>query len=257
MGHDSHVPTPTEDKVAATATASQPVSSKEPREVSHVALDPKSEAFIPWEGWYFYFLNIPDMIARSQVIRRIHTKARSPPRQWSYKRITLLGDAAHTYPPYGSHGANNAILDARALTECLTTTVSMQFPIDCRHQELVQALRTHEMIRRDEAKALQKKLRLSEDSTLTAEVQKRCIVATDDLQKHSRLTEYKRVRGRVADVMSETEGLEVLANFKDGTYLQAQRMRLLWYSSSRKAQIISRMKFLLKEQGHADIGAHT
>jgi 2-polyprenyl-6-methoxyphenol hydroxylase-like FAD-dependent oxidoreductase len=40
---------------------------------------------------------------------------------WSYGRVTLLGDAAHPMVPRGSNGAGQAILDARALAECLST----------------------------------------------------------------------------------------------------------------------------------------
>jgi 2-polyprenyl-6-methoxyphenol hydroxylase-like FAD-dependent oxidoreductase len=40
--------------------------------------------------------------------------------RWSFGRITLLGDAAHPMVPRGSNGAGQAIIDSRALTECLT-----------------------------------------------------------------------------------------------------------------------------------------
>jgi 5-methylphenazine-1-carboxylate 1-monooxygenase len=38
---------------------------------------------------------------------------------WSFGGVTLLGDAAHPMVPRGSNGAGQAILDARALAECL------------------------------------------------------------------------------------------------------------------------------------------
>ena len=41
--------------------------------------------------------------------------------RWSFGRVTLLGDAAHPMYPIGSNGASQAILDAPALTEALTT----------------------------------------------------------------------------------------------------------------------------------------
>src|SRR5471030_893685 len=41
--------------------------------------------------------------------------------RWSHGRITLLGDAAHPMVPRGSNGAGQAIVDARALTDCLAT----------------------------------------------------------------------------------------------------------------------------------------
>ena len=40
--------------------------------------------------------------------------------QWSFGRVTLLGDAAHPMLPRGANGAAQAILDCRALSESLT-----------------------------------------------------------------------------------------------------------------------------------------
>ena len=47
---------------------------------------------------------------------------RDPVPQWSFGRVTLLGDAAHPMYPVGSNGASQAVLDARALAERLTET---------------------------------------------------------------------------------------------------------------------------------------
>jgi len=44
---------------------------------------------------------------------------KDPLPRWSFGRITLLGDAAHPMYPRGSNGAGQAILDARALADCL------------------------------------------------------------------------------------------------------------------------------------------
>jgi 2-polyprenyl-6-methoxyphenol hydroxylase-like FAD-dependent oxidoreductase len=44
---------------------------------------------------------------------------RDPVPQWSFGRITLLGDAAHPMYPVGSNGASQAVLDARCLSDAL------------------------------------------------------------------------------------------------------------------------------------------
>ena len=44
---------------------------------------------------------------------------REPLDQWSFGRVTLLGDAAHPMYPVGSNGASQAILDARCLADGL------------------------------------------------------------------------------------------------------------------------------------------
>jgi len=55
---------------------------------------------------------------------------RQPIPQWSTKRITLLGDAAHSMLPTLGQGANSAIADAdsiaRALSECATIEEALQ-----------------------------------------------------------------------------------------------------------------------------------
>ncbi len=42
---------------------------------------------------------------------------RDPVEQWTFDRVTLLGDAAHPMYPVGSNGASQAILDARCLAD--------------------------------------------------------------------------------------------------------------------------------------------
>jgi 5-methylphenazine-1-carboxylate 1-monooxygenase len=44
---------------------------------------------------------------------------RDPLRNWSFGRVTLLGDAAHPMYPVGSNGAAQALLDARCLSDWL------------------------------------------------------------------------------------------------------------------------------------------
>lgn len=44
---------------------------------------------------------------------------RDPVGQWTFDRVTLLGDAAHPMYPVGSNGASQAILDARCLADRL------------------------------------------------------------------------------------------------------------------------------------------
>lgn len=46
---------------------------------------------------------------------------RDPLPWWTDGRVTLLGDAAHPMYPVGSNGASQAIIDARALADALTT----------------------------------------------------------------------------------------------------------------------------------------
>lgn len=44
---------------------------------------------------------------------------RDPLPQWTFGRVTLIGDAAHPMYPIGSNGPSQAILDSEALEQCV------------------------------------------------------------------------------------------------------------------------------------------
>jgi 2-polyprenyl-6-methoxyphenol hydroxylase-like FAD-dependent oxidoreductase len=72
-----------------------------------------------YRGWTFNWLNVPAMIRASETVYEFPMSDRDPLSQWSFNRVTLLGDAAHPMYPIGSNGASQAILDAESLTGCL------------------------------------------------------------------------------------------------------------------------------------------
>ncbi|HKW95312.1 MAG TPA: flavin-dependent oxidoreductase [Methylomirabilota bacterium] len=78
------------------------------------------EDFLPiYAGWTFDWLDIPDLLRRSDVIFEYPMVDKDPIDRWTFGRVTLLGDAAHPMYPRGSNGAAQAILDARALADRL------------------------------------------------------------------------------------------------------------------------------------------
>jgi 2-polyprenyl-6-methoxyphenol hydroxylase-like FAD-dependent oxidoreductase len=72
-----------------------------------------------YERWTFDWLDIPDLIRRSEAIFEYPMVDKDPIGRWTFGRVTLLGDAAHPMYPRGSNGAAQAILDARTLASCL------------------------------------------------------------------------------------------------------------------------------------------
>ena len=62
------------------------------------------------------------MMRHADAILEFPMIDQDPLPQWSFGRITLLGDAAHPMLPRGANGAAQAILDCRALTDCLTAS---------------------------------------------------------------------------------------------------------------------------------------
>jgi 5-methylphenazine-1-carboxylate 1-monooxygenase len=69
--------------------------------------------------WRFDWLDVPAMIGAAEMILEFPMVDQEPLPRWSFGRVSLLGDAAHPMVPRGSNGAGQAILDARALTDCL------------------------------------------------------------------------------------------------------------------------------------------
>jgi 2-polyprenyl-6-methoxyphenol hydroxylase-like FAD-dependent oxidoreductase len=72
-----------------------------------------------YASWRFDWLDVPDLIRRSDVIFEYPMVDRDPVDRWTFGRVTLLGDAAHPMYPRGSNGAAQAIIDARVLADRL------------------------------------------------------------------------------------------------------------------------------------------
>ena len=75
------------------------------------------EEFLPWfKDWKFDWLDVPGLIRNCPHAYEYPLVDRDPIAQWTFGRVTLMGDAAHPMYPIGSNGASQAILDARVLT---------------------------------------------------------------------------------------------------------------------------------------------
>ena len=74
-----------------------------------------------YEDWRFDFLDVPQMMRAADTVLEYPMVDKDPVDRWTFGRVTLLGDAAHPMYPRGSNGAAQAILDARALADCLAT----------------------------------------------------------------------------------------------------------------------------------------
>ena len=83
------------------------------------------EDFYPvFADWAFDWLDVAGLIRATEQILEYPMVDRDPLPRWSHGRVTLLGDAAHPMYPRGSNGAGQAILDARALADCLAASSS-------------------------------------------------------------------------------------------------------------------------------------
>ena len=72
--------------------------------------------FLPqFEDWTFDWLDIPDMIRRTDEVFEYPMVDRDPVPSWVDGNVALMGDAAHVMYPVGSNGASQAIVDARVI----------------------------------------------------------------------------------------------------------------------------------------------
>jgi len=75
----------------------------------------KSKFIDRFSDWSFDWINPLNLITETSSIYEYPMVDRAPLQKWTFKRTTLLGDAAHPTYPVGSNGASQAIIDARKL----------------------------------------------------------------------------------------------------------------------------------------------
>jgi len=108
----------------------------------------KLEDFLaPMTDWHFDWLDVPEFLRRAETVLEYPMVDKDPLPRWSFGRITLLGDAAHPMYPRGSNGAGQAILDARALADCLSagadTTTALSAYDERRRETTANVVRTN------------------------------------------------------------------------------------------------------------------
>jgi 2-polyprenyl-6-methoxyphenol hydroxylase-like FAD-dependent oxidoreductase len=96
----------------------------------------KEKLLSQFHSWQFPWLDVPSLINNAEAIYEFPMSDRDPLPQWSFDRISLLGDAAHPMYPIGSNGASQAILDAECLSQCML-----------RHEDIAIALKEYEAVR--------------------------------------------------------------------------------------------------------------
>jgi 5-methylphenazine-1-carboxylate 1-monooxygenase len=140
----------------------------------------------------FDWLDIPGMVQAADLVLEYPMVDRDPLPQWSFGRLTLLGDAAHPMYPRGSNGAGQAVLDARSLTGQLV-----------RLADPVAALRAYEADRLQPTAAVVRMNRTNPPDAILREVYERTgdrpfgsideVISRAELEQLSEA--YKRVAG--------------------------------------------------------------
>jgi 2-polyprenyl-6-methoxyphenol hydroxylase-like FAD-dependent oxidoreductase len=87
--------------------------------------------FLPrFADWRWPGIDVSQLVDSSHDIHVYPMIDRDPLPQWTFGRVTLLGDAAHPMYPIGSNGATQGIIDARAFAYHLATGASAEHSLD-------------------------------------------------------------------------------------------------------------------------------
>jgi 5-methylphenazine-1-carboxylate 1-monooxygenase len=97
-----------------------------------------------YQDWRFDWLDVAALIESADQILQYPMVDKDPIAQWTFGRITLMGDAAHPMYPRGSNGSAQALIDARTLADEL---VARQHETGIREAQL-EALHAYEVKRR-------------------------------------------------------------------------------------------------------------
>lgn len=84
----------------------------------------RSEVLARLARWDLGWLDVADLIARTETVLEYPMVDRDPLPWWGRGRVTLLGDAAHPMYPVGANGGSQAILDARVLADELARDIA-------------------------------------------------------------------------------------------------------------------------------------
>ena len=95
----------------------------------------QAEDFLPFfKDWTFDWLDVPALVRSAQRVFEYPMVDKDPLPQWSFGRVTLMGDAAHPMYPRGSNGSAQGLIDARTLADLLASP----------QVDVVQALKDYE-----------------------------------------------------------------------------------------------------------------
>ena len=72
-----------------------------------------------FQDWTFDWLNVPELILQAERVFEYPMVDKDALPQWSFGRVTLMGDAAHPMYPRGSNGSAQGLIDARTLVDLL------------------------------------------------------------------------------------------------------------------------------------------
>lgn len=163
----------------------------------------RSQDVMPWfKNWTFDWLNVPELIQQADTIWQYPAVDKDPIPQWTFGRVSLLGDAAHPIYPRGANAFAQALLDARTLAE----EMSRCAPGD----DLMPALYRYEAVRKPLSYKAVMTQRTTSSDCINIKVNELTrgqpfrdineVISQAELRKIS--DEYKRITGFALDTLS-------------------------------------------------------
>ncbi len=151
------------------------------------------------KDWKFDWLDCPAMFQAAEAVLEYPMVDQDPLPQWTFGRVTLLGDAAHPMYPRGANGSAQAILDCRALTDALV-----------KEGEPIAAMHAYEAVRRPATANVVLTNRKNPPDAILREVFERTgdepfnniddVISHEELEKLS--TSYQKVAGYHKETMA-------------------------------------------------------
>jgi len=135
-----------------------------------------------YKNWVFDWIDVPEIMEATSEIFEFPVYDRDPLSQWSFGRVTLLGDAAHPLIPVSSNGAVQAILDGRALAYALAT-----------HDDPTRGLKAYENDRLEKANRVVVASRENGPDEVLEIAHQRCPAGVDNVQDYVSLQELQQV----------------------------------------------------------------
>lgn len=135
-----------------------------------------------YDTWTFDWLDVPDLLGAAGDIFEFPVYDRDPLEQWTFGRVTLLGDAAHPLIPVSSSGAVQAIIDGRALAYALAT-----------HDDPATGLTAYEADRLETANATVRASRANGPDEVLEIVKARCPEGADNIHDYVPQSELQSV----------------------------------------------------------------
>jgi 2-polyprenyl-6-methoxyphenol hydroxylase-like FAD-dependent oxidoreductase len=77
--------------------------------------------YLEFADWAWDWCDAAAIMRAADAVYEFPMVDRDPIPQWTFGRVTLLGDAAHPMYPVGSNGSSQAILDASCIADMLVT----------------------------------------------------------------------------------------------------------------------------------------